>query len=69
MNISCIPVRVTVAVIKHHDQSNLREERGYLAHTSIRLFIIKGSQDRNSTGQEPGDGSWCRSHKGVLFTD
>jgi hypothetical protein len=40
-------VRVTIAMIKHHDQS-LGEEKAYLAHTS--LFITGGrSQDRNSS--------------------
>jgi hypothetical protein len=30
------------------------EERVYSAYTSTSLFITKGSQDRNSPGQEPG---------------
>jgi hypothetical protein len=30
------------------------EERVYSAYTFTLLFIIEGSQDRNSTGQDPG---------------
>ena len=41
-------------MIKHHDQKQLGKERVYLAYTSTSLFIIKGSQDRNSTMAEPG---------------
>jgi hypothetical protein len=35
---------------KHHDQEAVGEERVYSAHTSILLFITKGSQDWNSHG-------------------
>ena len=35
-------------MIKHHDQTQVGEERVYLAYTSTSMFIIKGSQDRNS---------------------
>ena len=40
-----IAIRVSIAAMKHHDQVYLV----YLAYTSISLFIIKGSQDRNSS--------------------
>ena len=40
-------VRVIIAAMKHHDQSKFGEERVYLAYTSISLFIIEESQDRN----------------------
>jgi hypothetical protein len=43
----CVPVRVTVVVMKHHDQKQLREERVYLAYTSTALFIIAESQGKN----------------------
>jgi hypothetical protein len=39
-------VRVTIAVLKHHIQSNLERKRVYLAYTSTSQFIIKQSQDR-----------------------
>jgi hypothetical protein len=41
-------VRVTLSVMKLHDQKQAGEERVYLAYISTSLFIIKGSQDRNS---------------------
>jgi hypothetical protein len=41
-------VRVSIAVMKHHDPKQVGEERAYLAYTSTSLFIIKGSQDQNS---------------------
>jgi hypothetical protein len=43
------------------------EERVYSAYTSILLFIIKGSQDWNSS--RSGSRSWCRGHRGLLLTD
>jgi hypothetical protein len=44
--------------MKHHNQSNLGEERVYVVYTSTSEFIIEVNQDRNSnrTGtvrQEP----------------
>jgi hypothetical protein len=47
-------VRVTIAVMKYHDQSNLEGKWVYLAYTSISLFIIKESQDKNSNRE----GTW-----------
>jgi hypothetical protein len=34
---------------KHHNQKQVGEERVYSAYTSTLLFIIEGSQDRNSS--------------------
>jgi hypothetical protein len=34
--------------MKYHDQKQGGEEKVYLPYTSRALFIIKGSQDRNS---------------------
>ena len=42
-------VRVTVAVMKHHEQKQLGKGRVYLAYASTSLFIIGGSQDRYSS--------------------
>jgi hypothetical protein len=36
-------------------KKRVEEERVYLAYTSILLFIMEGSQERNSNGQEPED--------------
>jgi hypothetical protein len=43
-------------------KKQLGEERVYSAYTSTLLFTIKGSQAGNSSGQEPGDRSWCSGH-------
>jgi hypothetical protein len=40
--------RVTIAVMKHHNKNQFGEKRVYLAYISKSLFIIKGSQGRNS---------------------
>ena len=40
-------VRVTITVMKPHDQKQLREERVSSASTSPSLFITEGSQGRN----------------------
>ena len=34
--------------MKHHGQKQVGEEKLYLAYTSTLLFIIEGSQDKNS---------------------
>jgi hypothetical protein len=41
-------VRVSIATTKHHGHKQVGEEKVYSAYTSILLFSIKGSQDRNS---------------------
>jgi hypothetical protein len=43
-------VRVPIAVIKHHDQKQVGEEKVYSAYAFISQIIIKGSHDRNSNG-------------------
>jgi hypothetical protein len=40
-------IRVTTAMMKYHDQKQVREERSYLTYTSTFLFIIEGNQERN----------------------
>jgi hypothetical protein len=42
-------VRVTIAVMKHHDQNQVGEEKVYSIYTSTSQLIIKGSQNRNSS--------------------
>ena len=56
-----------MAVMKHHDQKQVGEERVYSVYTSTAQFIIEGSQGRNPKGQEPGSKSWCRGLGGVLL--
>ena len=46
--LTSIVVRVTIAVMKHHDQKQPGEQALYFTHTSTSLFITEGSQDRNS---------------------
>jgi hypothetical protein len=46
-------------MMKHHDQKEGGEERVYLAYTSIPQFIIRGSQDRNSSRA----GSWRQEQR------
>jgi hypothetical protein len=42
-------VRITIAVMKRHNQKQLGKSRDCLAYTSMLLFIIKGSRNRNSS--------------------
>jgi uncharacterized protein Veg len=42
-------VGTTIAVIKYCDQKSKLEMKGFIWLTYPHLFIIKGSQDRNST--------------------
>jgi hypothetical protein len=43
---------VTIAVVKHHDKSKLGRKGIYFAYISMSLFIIEGSQNRNSKRAE-----------------
>ena len=45
-------VKVTIAMMKHHSKSNLKEERIYLSYTSISLFFMEGSQIRKMNRAE-----------------
>jgi hypothetical protein len=36
-------------MMNYHDHKQLEEERIYLAYTSTSVFIIEGSQDKNSS--------------------
>jgi hypothetical protein len=58
-----INLLLTIAVIKHHDQSKM----GGKAHTATALVITEGSRDRNLKRQESEGRSWCRGHGGVLL--
>jgi hypothetical protein len=49
---NCILVRVTIAMMEHHDQKQVVEERVCLAYTSTSQSITERSQDRNSSRTE-----------------
>ena len=68
-------VRVSTAATKNHGQINV-EERDYLACISTVLYIIKGSQDRNSNRagtwrqkliQRPGSSAYWLALHGLLI--
>jgi hypothetical protein len=42
-------IRVSVAVIKYHDQRQLGGGKSYFSYTSISQFISQGGQARNSS--------------------
>jgi hypothetical protein len=57
-------VRITIAVMKHHDQSKLGLFGLDFQHHSSSLKEIRtGTQ----TEQKPGGRSWCKGHGGVLL--
>ena len=45
-------VRVTIAMVKLHDQEQVAEERVYVAYIFTSQSITKGNQDRNSSSRE-----------------
>jgi hypothetical protein len=47
--IDSVLVRVTVAVINHHNQEQLGEESVYLSYASTSLFITRRNKSRNSS--------------------
>lgn len=62
---STVLVRVAITVMKYYDQSQVVEERVYLVHTSVSLFIIE--EVRTWMGQNSGGKSWCRGYKGCCL--
>jgi hypothetical protein len=62
-------VRVSISAQKIMTKKQVGEERFYSSYTSTLLYITKGSQDWNHTGQEPGGRRWCRGHGGMFLTD
>ena len=61
-------VRVTIAVMKHHDQKQLGEKRVFMLTVSYNGLSSKAVRTETHIGHEPGGRSWCRSHRGVLLT-
>lgn len=59
-------VRVTVAVIKHHNQKQLGEEKVYSTHSSTQLIAHHQKQQGQEfkQGKNLGAGNSCRSHGG-----
>jgi hypothetical protein len=54
-------VRVTVAVMKHHEQKQLGKGRVYLAYALTSLFTTEGSQDRNLEAGAEAEAIECYS--------
>lgn len=50
------------------NKKKVGEKRVYFANTSISLFIVKETQDRNSNLLVLGGRSSCRGHVGVFLT-
>ena len=47
-SVMIVLVLVSIVAKERHDQKARWEERAYPAYTCTALFIVKGSQDRNS---------------------
>jgi hypothetical protein len=54
MELIGVLVRVTIAMMKLHNQKQAGEERVYLAYTSTSPFITEEFSIAPQTGQEPG---------------
>lgn len=61
---SGVPARVTIAVMKHYDQKQLRELRVYFIHGSSP----KAAEARTEAEQEPGSRSGSRGHGREMLT-
>ena len=48
LQLRLVLVRVSIAVMKQHDQKQVGEERVYLVYVFMALSVMEGSQDRNS---------------------
>lgn len=49
-----IPVPVSVAARKHHDQQQVGQEKVYSVYASTSQFIVRGSQAGTQVGQGSG---------------
>jgi hypothetical protein len=49
---SSVLVRITIAMMKHHGQKQVGEERVSLTHTSISYSISEGHQGKNSSSSK-----------------
>lgn len=49
INLYTVLVRVTIAVMKHHDGEAGQRGKGLVSSTSTSVFITEGKQDRNSS--------------------
>jgi hypothetical protein len=63
---SIVLVRVSIPAQNIKTKKQVGEERVYSAYTSTLVFIIKGSQDWNSS--RSGSRRWCRGYGGMLLT-
>ena len=63
--IESVLIRITVAVVKYHDQSKLRR-KGFIWPTYSESHFNKVG---TVTRQEPWGGGLCRGYGGVLFID
>lgn len=61
-----LSVSVIVDVMKHQGQKQIGKERVHFCHSYIQEFIIKGSEDRNSS--KIGTWNWYRCHGGLVLT-
>jgi hypothetical protein len=59
MAFSLVLVRVTSAVIKHHDQKQVWEERVHLAHTSTSQELKHGRSLEAGADAEAMEGCCC----------
>lgn len=63
-----VSVRVTTAVMKHHEPKQLGDKRVYWAYASISLFTMDGSQDLEAgVGAEAIEG--CFAPQSLLAQD
>lgn len=53
-----VPVRVTVAVMKQHDEKQVGEKWVYFVYTSMSQFITEEVRVGTHAGQEAGGRSW-----------
>ena len=49
-----ILVRVSIAVMEHHDQKQLEEERDYFSYISVSQSVIQATQGRDLEEEETG---------------
>jgi hypothetical protein len=60
--------KVTVAVMKHHDQSHLRKKGFIRSMLHLHCVSLREVGTGTQTGQGPAGRSGCRGHGGVLLT-
>ena len=68
LSVDTVLVRVSIAVMEHHDKKETEEEKIYLAYISTYSQSLKEARTGSRQGRNLEAVNWCRGHGGVQLT-